>query len=216
MIISTFIKSLFYFQFQSAASDVFSLGLLFFFMLTERGSPLAITTTFLNDVFYHKVKIDLQLLEVLTKETDTVLLIDLIKRMLHKVPDQRGACEDLVEHAALKSNEGRFFIFRKLAAKCFDEDKCVNEYLVKVIDKKEVHMEGFLGEDSAEWKKLLFETAMFPSKPDIKTCSSLLKIFSDWVIYSNYRHFLKTNLLVCSNFIIYFLFICSFKLTDLL
>ena len=152
-------------------------------MLTKRGSPLAITTTFLNGEFHHKVKIDLQLLEALTKDTDTILFIDLIKRMIQEVPDQRRNCEDLIEHAALKGNEERLQIVEHLAGKCFDGDKCVNEYLVKVIDKKEVHMEGSLGEDSAEWKELLVETTKLPKlKPDIKTCSSLLKILSDEVI----------------------------------
>ena len=152
-------------------------------MLTKKGSPLDFNTKFLNSKFHHKVKIDLQLLEVLTKDTDTILFIDLIKRIIQEVPDQRETCEDLIEHAALKSNEERVEIVERLAKKCFDGDKCKNEYLVKVMNKKEVHMEGFLGEDSAEWKELLAETTKLPKlKPDIKTCSSLLKILSDEVI----------------------------------
>ena len=174
---------MFYFQFQSAASDIFSLGLLFFFMLTKKGSPLDFNTKFLKGEFHHKVKIDLLLLENLTKETDTILLIDFIKRMIKEVPDQRENCEDLNDHAALMRNTGRYFIIFDLAYKCFDGDKCKNEYLVKLMDKKEVHMEGFLGENSAEWKELLNVTAKLSiPKPDIKTCSNLLKIFIDWVI----------------------------------
>ena len=150
-----------------------------------------IHTTFLNGEIYHKVKIDLKLLEALTKDTDTILLIDLIKRMIQEVPDQRETCEDLIEHAALKSNEERLEIVELLANKCFNEDECINEYLVKVINKREVHMEGAMGEDSAEWKEFLFETANYPElKPDIKICSSLVKIFNNKVIKSNYRHFL--------------------------
>ena len=177
-----------FFQFQSAASDVFSLGLLFFFMLTKRRSPLDIHTTFLKNEFHHKIKIDLQLLEDMTKNTDTILLIDLIKRMIQEDPDQRETCEDLIEHAALKDNEERFKIVLYLAGKCFENDECKNEYLVKVIDKKEVHLEGFLGKDSAEWKEFLAEAAKLPEpKEDIKICSSLLKIFFNQVIESNYQ-----------------------------
>ena len=150
-------------------------------MLTKRGSPLAIIITFLNGETNHKVKIDFKLLEALSKDTDNILFMDLIKRMIKKDPDQRQTCEDLIEHAALKGNEQRLEIVQHLAEKCFDGDECINEYLVKVIDKKEVHMEGALGEDSAKWKKLLVETSKFQAiKPDI--CSSLLKIFAGQVI----------------------------------
>ena len=156
-------------------------------MLTKRGSPLDIHTTFLKNEFHHKIKIDLQLLEDKTKNTDTILFVGLIKRMIQEDPDQRGVCEDLIKHAALKDIEGRLEIVQRLACKCFDKDKCKNEYLVKVIDKKEVHMEGFLGEDSNEWKEFLAKTAKYPEpKADIKVCSSLLKIFYSKVIKSNY------------------------------
>ena len=133
------------------------------------------------------MKIDLQLLEDISKNTDTILFIDLIKRMIQEVPDQRETCEDLIKHAALKNEKKRFDIVKHLANKCFDRDKCINEYLVKVMDKKKVHMEGALAEDSAEWKEFLAETAQFSTlNPDIKTCSSLLKIFHNKVIKSNY------------------------------
>ena len=138
-----------------------------------------IHTTFLKKEFHHKVKINLKLLDALTKNTDTILFVDLLKRIIQKVPDQRGTCEDLIDHVALKSNEERFMIFRYLAKKCFDGDKCINKYLVKMMDKKEVHKEGFLGEASDEWKKYLAEAAKFLQlKPDTKTCSSLIKLFN--------------------------------------
>ena len=156
-------------------------------MLTKKGSPLDFNIKFLKGEFHHKVKIDLKLLEALTKNTDTILFIDLIKRMIQEVPDQRETCEDLIEHAALKNEEGRLEFVQLMAGKCFDGVECKNEYLVKVIDKKEVHMEGFLGKDSAEWKEFLAEVAKYPElKPDIKTCSSLLKIFYNKVRKSNY------------------------------
>ena len=160
-------------------------------MLTKGENPLAITTTFTKSEFHHNLKIDLQLLKALTKDTDTILLIDLIKRMIQKVPDQRETCENLIDHVALKSNEERLKIVRNLAEKCFDLDNCKNEYLMKVMDKKEVHMEGFLGEDSAEWREFSAETGKNPNlKLDIKICSNLFKIFKGWVIKSNYNQFL--------------------------
>ena len=164
------------------------MGLLFFFMLTKGGSPLAITTTFFRSEIHHKVKINLQLFEALTKDTNTILFIDLVKRMIQEVPEQRETYENLIDHASLKSNYERLQIVLHLADKCFDGNKCNNEYLVKVMDKKKVHMEGFLGEDSAEWEEFLAEVAKnLKLKPDIRSCSSLLKIFKGKVIRSNYK-----------------------------
>ena len=151
-------------------------------MLTKRGSPLGFSTTFSKGEFYHKVKIDFELLEALTKDTDIILFIDLIKRMIQEVPEQRQTCEDLIEHAALKSDQERLKIVEHLANKCFDGKRCKNEYLVNMMDKKEVHMEGFLEEDSVEWRELLAEVAKLPEHPDFKICSSLLKIFAVEVI----------------------------------
>ena len=156
------------------------LGLLFFFMLTNRGSPLDINIKFVNGEIQHSMVIDSLLLDALTKDTDTILFIDLIKRMIKKVPDQRQTCEDLLKHVALKNEKGRLEIVQLMANKCFNADECINAYLVKVMDKKEVHMEGSLAEDSAEWKKLLAEVANFQT--DIKKCSSLLKIFAVQVV----------------------------------
>ena len=172
-----------FFQFKTADSDVFTLGLLFHFLLTNGANPMAITSTLFKSEIKIESKISLKLLDALTKDTDTILFIDLIKRMIQEVPDQRETCEDLVEHAALKSKEERLQIIKHLAEKCFDGDKCKNEYLVKVMNKKKVHMEGSLGEDSAEFHKLLAEISKLPNGPDIKTCSSLLKTFA--VIYSS-------------------------------
>ena len=155
---------------------------------------MAITSTFFKNEISHDYKINLKLLDSLTKDTDTILFIDLIKRMIEKVPDQRQTCESLIHHAALKTNKGRLEIVQHLAGKCFDGDKCINEYLVKVMDKKEVHMEGALGEDSAEWKKLLAETSKLPDSPDIKKCSSLLKIFTKQVII---RFWIQLSLFYC-------------------
>ena len=158
------------------------LGLLFFFMLTKRGSPLDINIKFVNGKIQHRMIIDSLLLDALTKDTDTILFIDLIKRMIQKVPDQRETCKNLIQHAALKNKKKRFEIVKLMANKCFDEDKCINAYLVKVMDKKEVHMKGSLAEDSAEWIKLEVEAAKFQA--DVKICSSLLKIFAEKVVNS--------------------------------
>ena len=155
---------------------------MFYYLFTKRESPLEITLKSFKNKINHKVKIDLKLLKTLTIDTDSILLVDLIKRMIQEVPDQRETCEDLIDHAALKSIEERLQIVQFLAGKCIDD-----EFLVKLIDKREVHMEGFLGEDSAAWKEVLAEAEKYPKlKPTITTCSSLLKIFSNNVIKSNY------------------------------
>ena len=177
-------------------------------MLTKRGSPLVITSAFLNCEFHHKVKIDLKLLDRFRTDTDTILFIDLIKRMIKKDPNQRETCENLIDHAALKSHKGRVEIVQHLADKCFYfKIFCFNEYLVKMMNKKEVHMEGSLGEDSDSWKDLLAEVAKLPKNSDPKlmglltektnlqknqpgiACSRLLNIFKNDVTIINCYEF---------------------------
>ena len=156
-------------------------------MLTKRGSPLDVHVKFVNGAIQHKTIIDSQLLDALTKDTDTILFVDLIKRMIKRVPDQRQTCENLIEHAALKTNKDRFEIVQLMAVKCFDGNECKNEYLVKMMNKKEVHLKGSLAEGSAEWEKLLDEAAKYPElKPDIKKCSDLLKVFAVEVIINTF------------------------------
>ena len=145
---------------------------------------MVITMNLSRDKMHHEVTIKLKLLDELRTNTDSILFIDLLKRMVEKIPDQRETCEHLIGHAALKSNQERLEIVQLLAEKCFDGDECINEYLIKVMDKNEVHMEGSLAEDSAEWKKLLAEVANFQT--DIKKCSSLLKIFAVQVIFCSW------------------------------
>ena len=176
-------------------------------MLTKRGSPLAITTTFFNGEFNHKVKIDFKLLEALSKDTDTILFIDLIKRLFKEDPDQRETCEYLIDHAALKNEKRRLLIVGDLADKCFDGDECKNEYLVKMMDKKELHLEGALGEDSIEWKEFLAEASKLPGNPDIKICSSVVYIFH--VIKSQHKLFLYIFFFIWNIFTIHILLMCS-------
>ena len=150
-------------------------------MLTKRGSPLDINFKFLNGEIQYRMIIDSQLLDTLTKDADSILFVDLIKRMIKKNPDQRQTSEDLIDHAALKNDKEWLEIVQLMAGKCFSGDKCINEYLVQIIDKKEVHMKGSLAEDSAEWKELIAEVAKLSVKPNLKACSSLLMIFSEQV-----------------------------------
>ena len=176
--LSDFIKL---FQFQTHDSDVFTLGLLFFFMLTNGGNPMAITLTFFKNEICHDSKINLKPLDLLRKDTDTILFIDLIKKMIRKTPDQRETCDNLIKHAALKSNEERLEIVQLLSNKCFFQDKCINEYLVKMMDKNGVHMKESLREESDAWQEFLVGGLMLPEDLDIKICSSLLKILSKQV-----------------------------------
>ena len=129
-----------------------------------------------------KVRIDLRLFNELQTNTDSILFIDMIKRMIKEVPAHRETCKDLIGHMALKSKQEWLQIVEHLADKCFDGKKCKNENLVKMIDKKEMHMEKVLGEDSAEWRELLAEFGKLQEHPDIKTCSSILKIFTEKVM----------------------------------
>ena len=134
--------------------------------------------SFMNEIHY-KVNITLRLLYEFKTGTESILLIDLLKRMIEKIPNHRETYNTLIDHAFFKSNQDRLKIVRDVAKKCFDEN---NDYLIKTMNKNEVHMEGSLGEETTECKKFLDEISKLPGDPDIKQCSSLLKIIAFQVV----------------------------------
>ena len=134
--------------------------------------------SFMNDI-QHKVKITSWLLYEFKTDTESILFVDLLKRMIEKIPDHRETYNTLIDHAIFKSNQDRLKIVLDVAKKCFD--KC-NSFLINIVNKNEVHMERFLGEETHEWKTFLDEVSKLPGDPDIKQCSSLLKIIAEQVI----------------------------------
>lgn len=104
--------------------------------------------------------------------------------MVQVTPNYRETIENLINHAFFKDNEKRLQIVRELDEKCFDNGKCTNENLVKILDKNEVHMEETLGEDSNSWKEFSAKASKFlKQQPDIEICSSLVQLFSKQVIF---------------------------------
>ena len=134
-----------------------------------------INITFLKYEIKHHVKLNLKLLDGFRTDTDSILFIDLIKRMIREKPDERETCEKLIEHALFMDDQERYKIVDEIMYKCFlGEDD--HNYLIQVIDKNELHLEGFLGEESEPWKECLVKMPMYnpDRKPELKICSNLL------------------------------------------
>lgn len=171
-----------YFLFKTSASadsDVFTLGLLFFYLFTKGESPLVITTTFSKNKTIFRVHINLELLNEFRTNTESILFIDLLQKMLQEVPDDRESYENLITHAVFMSNDEKFRIVRDLIRDCFYSGyQDSNEFWIIMMDKNELHMEGSLGEESDEWKDFLAAVSKHTDiVPDINTCSSLVQIF---------------------------------------
>ena len=97
-----------------------------------------------------------------------------------EAPIDRETCEKLLEHGVFKDTNEWLKIVREMSLKCFAGGKCANEYLVKVMNKNERHVEGSLGADSVAWKEFLSETSKFPElKPQYRVCSSIVHVFGD-------------------------------------
>ena len=166
-----------------------------FNLFTGGKNLLPITLKYFNGEQTYQV--NLKLLNEFQTDTESILFIDLIKSMVQEEPNYRGNCTKLIDHAFFKGNTDRLQIIRELAEKIFYNGKS-NENLLKIMNKNEVHMEGSLGAEFAPWKKFLAETSKYSEQqPDIKVCSSLVKLISKQVIIS----------VVCpvSDFVIFFL-----------
>ena len=141
---------------------------------------------YLKDKVHYDVQINLRLLDDFQKDTDTILFIDLIKKMVHEVPEVRETCENLINHALFMNIEYRCEIVRDISRKCFDKER-----IIRILNRNEVHMEGSLEKESDAWKNFLNEISKCTSpNPDIKVCSSLLQLFRSQVNIESYS-FLK-------------------------
>ena len=85
----------------------------------------------------HQVKVNLELLDKFRSDTESILFIDLIKRMLQRDPNERDTCDKLMKHAFFMDDEERAEIIQDLSKKYFTED--------------ELHLEGSLGAESDPW-----------------------------------------------------------------
>ena len=137
-----------------------------------------IHTTFSKNELKHRVKVNLKLLDEFRSDTDSILFIDLIKRMIRENPEERETVYKLFQHAVFKNDEELMNIVEYIAKKCFTSTGD-NEYMIKIIDKDELHLEGFLEAEFEPWNKFTDEMIKYTQlKPDIKTCSSLLRLFT--------------------------------------
>ena len=154
---------------------------MFFYLFTKRENPFEATIN-----IHDKVKINLNLLDKYEKNIDTILYIDLIKKMVQEEPTERDTCKNLIDHVVFMGNKERLEVVHKLAEKCMDKD------FIEIIDRNKVHMKRSLSEESAEFKALLDEILKFPDvETDIKICSSILDLFqNDEVNMLNYKHLL--------------------------
>ena len=136
-----------------------------------------------KEVVHHEITIKLRLLDELRTNTDSILFIDLLKRMIEKIPDQRETCAKLIDHAIFMNIENRCEIVRTISNKCFKKDKCINQNLIKIMDQHNLHKEGSL---RASWWDFLDEAAKCTSQqPNIEVCSSFVSLFQHIVIVNS-------------------------------
>ena len=143
---------------------------------------MSVTKTFKYGKAHFDVEINLKPLDEFRATSDSILFTDLIKRMIREDPDDRETCQKLMKHAVFMNEDEQCKIVEQIADKCFLLKKNYsNPFLITILDKDELHLEGFLGLETEEWKK--FELGMTKTPElQIKNCSSLLKIFEGQVI----------------------------------
>ena len=183
-------------EFQNADSDIFSMGLLFYYMLTKGEIPLDINTSFLNTETFYTVKIKMMLLDEFRTDTESILFIDLIKRMLKEVPNERETCANLIEHAVFMDFDRRCKIVQNISVKCFNKDKCINRSLIRIMDQHDLHKEGHLKVNHERWKNFLKKVSECTSlQPDVNKYST---IQSDPEVCSIFVNLFQHIVTICS------------------
>ena len=91
--------------------------------------------------------------------------------MLQEVPDHRENYKKLLDHAVFMGNKARLQIVSSVAEKSKQND--INEILKDIMNKNEVHMEGFRGTETDEWLEFLAANSNCRLL-DIKSCSILV------------------------------------------
>ena len=98
--------------------------------------------------------------------------------MVQEEPTERDTCQNLIDHAALRSNDERLLIFHNILKNNKHLSSSNFNYLVKMMDSEMKHMKGFLGKNSEPWKKFLGVASKFPEvKIDLEACSSIVIFF---------------------------------------
>ena len=127
------------------------------------------------------------LLDEFRTDTESILFIDLIKRMIKKNPGERETCESLTKHAVFMEITSWCEIVQNISNKCFDKDKC-NQKLIKIMNQHDLHKDGHLKVDHEMWKnfsdKVSDCTTLQPDQKmyhtiqlDPEVCSIFLNLF---------------------------------------
>lgn len=158
---------------QDDRSDVFILGLLFFYLLTNKKSPMSISPTdFEEDQMKYRVRVSMKHLDDLQAGNDSdIYLIALIKKMIQKDPQDRLTSNKLINHAAFIDSIEQIQITQRLYKKCYYFVEADNEALVKLLNEEKKHIEASLGAKSTELVQLQTRALVMSDK----------KIIVDWV-----------------------------------
>lgn len=126
------------FKVENKPSDVFSLGLVFFYLLTNFSNPIEIESKFRFDQFHLKININLEQLDTnnLKKNTtESIFAANLIKKMIQKKAADRVTITDCFQHPYFWSNWKCMEFIKNLVSDIseFDLEDQINKFSKSII-----------------------------------------------------------------------------------
>lgn len=153
------------------------MGLVFYYILTERANPMEIISRMTRDEMKFRMLINMEHLENLSNDSETALFIDLIKIMLQRDPLVRESCVQLIDHAYFADIWSRFAFLERIYNKCGftfkywnQKSHFLNQSLIEAINQHSPHLNGYSEIDT---NKII--ASDFFIRFDINNCSDILR-----------------------------------------
>lgn len=158
------------------------MGLVFLHLFTGGERPLPITIRIFPSNQTYQVNLDI--LHKFRKDTESILFIDLIRKMIREIPGSRSTRELLIKHAVFMNITDRVAVVQSFATSfLFDSNEQDNKNRIAIIDGKKLHMKGILSAKREELENFLtvMNETYLNLDLNINVCSSLLQMFASQV-----------------------------------